>query len=157
MVEKGEVVPSKYYQKPEGFPSGWLESTRRLCARDSSLTFLRSGSAKHAMNVCRKYDYTPMKVNPETLSRRVKSHCNYDAFIRKFHANYCDAEGITRTSDLARSTLVYCKAGMGVLGERPVKVLAILHKKITTGRNRFSVAAKIENRFRAFLHLLRVK
>ena len=109
------------------------------------------------MDECRKHDYTPMKVNPETLPRRVKHYCNYDSFIRKFHAHYCDAEGITRSSDLARATLVYCKAGTGVMGKRPVKVLAVLHKKITTGRNRFSVAAKVENRFRDVLKLLRAK
>ena len=57
----------------------------------------------------------------------------------------------------ARATLVYCKAGVGVMGKCPVKVLVILHKKITTGRNRFSVAAKVENRFRDVLKLLRAK
>jgi hypothetical protein len=118
---------------------------------------MRSGAVKHAMHECRKADYTPMKANPETLSHNVKSYCNYDAFIRKFHAHYCHAQGLTRSSDLARTNLVYLKKGTGVVAKRPVKVLAILHKKITQGRNRFSVSAKIENRFRVLLKLIREK
>ena len=48
-----------------------------------------------------------------------------------------------------------CKKGMGKLRKFPMKVLRIIHKKITQERNRFTVAKKIEHRFRGFLKLLR--
>ena len=157
VVEDTEEIPSSFYEKKNDPLANLLPSTRRLQTRDAALPCMRSGAVKYAFDRCRELDLTPMNVNPETLPKGVRRHCNYDSFLRKFHVFYCNAQGYARSSDKARMMLVYLKKGMGVLAKRPVKVLAILHKKITAGRNRFTCAAKIEVRFKEFLDLLRKK
>ena len=149
------MVPRSEYDKANHNWEHWLPSTKRLMTHDAALPPCRSGAVKYAFDQCRKEDLTPMKVNPSTLPKKVKGYCNYDSFIRKFHAFFCRAEGLTRSSDLAHSYLVYFKKGMGVMGKRPMKVLAIIHKKLTQGRNRFTVPSKIEDRFKVFLKLIR--
>ena len=155
-IEESEVVPRGEYDKKEHNCDHWLPSTKRLMSHDACLTFCRSGAVKYAYDQCRERDLTPMKINPLTMPKGgAKTWCNYDSFIRKFHAFFCKAEGLTRSSDLAWKYMVYFKKGMGKLRKRPMKVLRIIHKKITQERNRFTVTKKIEHRFRGFLKLLR--
>ena len=157
VVDPAEEVPATRYNHKNVPKSSLLESTRRLFKSHTNLPFLRTGGVVYAIGKLRCADIFPVKINPDTLPTAISSWNNYDKVIRVFHVHYCYAQGLSRTSDKARVVLVYLKKGVGFMRSKNQPCIRILHKKLTTNRNRFTCAKKIEEKFQEFLHLLRNK
>ena len=159
-LRKKETVPEGDYPA-KGSP-GYLHPRHVLAGTRRSMTWhpnwpvLRSGAVNWAIDKCKDFGITPVRIKRETLPERIRKqgYDNYEKTINTFHACYCYAQGYLRTSDMARAVLVYLHLGRGVYKQKPSKSIPILHKKLQTGLHRFTGYDKIEKHWASFIHLV---
>ena len=132
----GETTPTGIYpaRGETGYlsPSKVLPSTRRSMAYHPNFQYLRAGAVIWAIKKLRSLGLTPIRIKPETLPQHImdQGYDNYVKVINTFHACYCHAQGLSRTSDMARLVLLYLHFGKGVFKQKPSKIILIIRKKV---------------------------
>ena len=121
---------------------------------------LRSGGWNYAIKRLREKNHIPFKMKPSTLPKALKKKgwMNYPKIKVEMHAHYCVAQNILRSqARLARHLLLYISNGKGTLGKKNrhfASVLAIIHKKMTTGFYRVSPADRVKRDYKEFIALV---
>ena len=79
-----------------------------LLQNSNGLPFLRDGAVKHALTYMRNIGLMPMCIKPSSLPPEAQSqgYNNFAKVLLTFWAVYCFAQGLTRSSDIARANKV---------------------------------------------------
>ena len=161
LVKKnGRPIPEGFYLNKDGTTKKptpeMLRETKRCMGFHRSMPFLRSGAVLYAIKKCREYGWEPYKMNKATLPRHAqkKGWCNYGKFCHVFTAFYCYAQGLTRSQDVYRQVQLYVCHGKGLVNGKHQSVISVLHKRVQSGRHRFTAVDKIEARWARVIALL---
>lgn len=148
----GEIVPglgSTYN------PSVTRVHRKRAEAADETLPFLRAGACQSATLELKNLNLYVTIVTD--MPGEKKSWNNFPTVLYTFYVYYCVAEGLVKTSELARAVLLYLFHGKCQyvdrkkrLRERPV--LHGIHFKVWNGRSRF--LHDVQNHFSTMIELV---
>ena len=117
---------------------------------------MRAGAVVYALEQLRETGLIPRKMKRSTLPRHSQQTGwnNFAKVLKTLWVHYCYAQGLTRSSDLAREVQIYLCHGKGVQKQKLVPVIAIIHKKVQTGIHRFTHVDKIQKHWAALITLL---
>lgn len=114
-----------------------------------TLKYLRAGGVVYAIQKMRDFNEYPVRIQASPDNTLTTDWSNFSEILWKFAIHYLASEGLTETSELSRSILVYIFHGEYVFSRLKVKnkvktrkevnkpIIHALHFNLTANRSRF--------------------